>query len=188
MIPHPDMLVLEDMLSAEKCKEFLAFVSKHQRHFEEAGTLTADGAKVTKEHRDTLTMNIASLSTFKDWNNYLFQEIGKGIAAYVKHMDLPRLKAKLVPEGLQLLKYVPGGFYSRHIDGWLGSEYRQISVILYLNDDFEDGEIEFPRQQLKLKPKPGMLVLFPSNFCFPHAALPPKNGTRFALVTWYTVR
>lgn len=56
--------------------------------------------------------------------------------------------------------------------------YRGITSLLYLNDDYEGGEIEFPNQNLTLKPKPGTLVVFPSNRNFPHRVNPILSGHR----------
>jgi len=54
----------------------------------------------------------------------------------------------------QLLKYTPGGFYKYHTDngylvpgqmGWRKAVDRDISLLIYLSDDFEGGELHFKR-------------------------------------------
>jgi predicted 2-oxoglutarate/Fe(II)-dependent dioxygenase YbiX len=55
---------------------------------------------------------------------------------------------------------------------------RGITTVLYLNNDYSGGEIEFPRQGLKIKPEVGEFVMFPSNKNFPHQVLPITNGRR----------
>ena len=76
-----------------------------------------------------------------------------------------------------------GQEYKAHADGGTATK-RSISPILYLNDDYEGGELEFVNFGLKLKPKPGMLVLFPSNYPYRHIAHPVTDGTKYAIVTW----
>jgi predicted 2-oxoglutarate/Fe(II)-dependent dioxygenase YbiX len=61
---------------------------------------------------------------------------------------------------------------------------RVVSAILYLNDDYEGGHLEFPNFGIKIKPQAGMLILFPSNYAYTHAAHPVTKGTKYALVTW----
>jgi predicted 2-oxoglutarate/Fe(II)-dependent dioxygenase YbiX len=61
---------------------------------------------------------------------------------------------------------------------------RSVSAICYLNNDYEGGELEFPHFNLTIKPEPGMLILFPSNFAYAHIAHPIISGTKYALVTW----
>jgi hypothetical protein len=86
-------------------------------------------------------------------------------------------------EGFNLLKYQTGQEYKAHYDG-LTASGRSISPILYLNDDYEGGEIEFVNFNLKIKPRAGMLVLFPANFAYQHIAHPVTSGTKYAIVTW----
>lgn len=86
-------------------------------------------------------------------------------------------------EGFQLLKYNIGGHFGSHHDTYPGSK-RSISVLMYLNDDYEGGEVEFVHLNLKLKPKAGTVILFPPNYPYRHIAHPVTNGTKYAIVTW----
>lgn len=87
-------------------------------------------------------------------------------------------------EGYQVLKYRPNEFYKRHVDD-SKHKRRVVSGIIYLNDDYEGGELHFPFLDYKLKPKANTAVLFPSNFCFEHEACPVISGTKYAAVTWF---
>jgi predicted 2-oxoglutarate/Fe(II)-dependent dioxygenase YbiX len=82
-----------------------------------------------------------------------------------------------------LLRYSVGEQYGFHYDGGTGSK-RSISVLIYLNDDYEGGELEFPNFKLKIKPKAGTLILFPSNYAYGHIAHPVTSGTKYVIVTW----
>jgi len=83
-------------------------------------------------------------------------------------------------EGYQMLRYSGGQEYKAHADGSTG-DGRAISAILYLNDEFEGGEVEFVNFGVKIKPEPGMLLLFPSTYPYTHIAHPVTSGT---IVTW----
>jgi hypothetical protein len=89
--------------------------------------------------------------------------------------------------GYELLRYQEGERFGLHTDTILGRNegFRQLSSILYLNDNYTGGETAFPRHEIKFKAKAGDLLLFPSNFCYPHEALPVTKGTKYAIVTWY---
>jgi predicted 2-oxoglutarate/Fe(II)-dependent dioxygenase YbiX len=90
--------------------------------------------------------------------------------------------------GFQLLRYKPGQHFHEHIDNIAGHPtwgQRQLSTVLYLNDDYTGGEIQFPRQKKTLKPRAGDLILFPSHFTHPHASLDVKEGTKFSVVSWF---
>ncbi|MEE4173098.1 MAG: 2OG-Fe(II) oxygenase [Xanthomonadales bacterium] len=95
-----------------------------------------------------------------------------------------------------ILKYGPGGKYDAHADDaywdverrqWIRSIDRDLSLLLYLNDDFDGGGLAFPNFGVHLRPEAGMLVAFPSDHRFLHAAEPVEAGERYALVCWATV-
>lgn len=94
-----------------------------------------------------------------------------------------QIEGNLYHEYYSALKYSTGQYYNAHYDGGTGSG-RSISAIIYLNNDYVGGEIEFVNFDIKIKPEPGMLILFPSNFAYRHIAHPVVSGTKYAFVTW----
>ena len=86
-------------------------------------------------------------------------------------------------EPFNVLKYETGQEYKSHYDGGSASG-RTISPILYLNDDYEGGEIEFVNFGIKIKPERGMLILFPASYPYTHIAHPVTSGTKYAIVNW----
>ena len=86
-------------------------------------------------------------------------------------------------EGYNVLKYSGGQEYQAHYDGGPDTK-RYMSPILYLNDDYEGGEIEFVNFGLKIKPKANTLMIFPANYAYTHIAHPVTKGTKYAIVTW----
>jgi len=86
-------------------------------------------------------------------------------------------------ESYGLLRYRANEKYNLHYDGGTESS-RAVSVLIYLNDDYEGGELEFPNFDIKIKPKAGTLVLFPSNYAYAHIAHPVKSGTKYVIATW----
>jgi hypothetical protein len=90
--------------------------------------------------------------------------------------------------GFQLLRYQPGQHFRTHIDNIAGHPtwgQRQLSGLVYLNDDYQGGALHFPRQQKKIKPRAGSVVLFPSNFAYPHESQDVTSGNKYAVVTWF---
>ena len=84
-------------------------------------------------------------------------------------------------------QYSKGGFMSSHVDNIHHSHgqqygYPQVSVLLYLNDDYEGGE--FYVAGTKFEPEKGSAIIFPSNFMYPHEAKVVTKGTRWSIVTW----
>jgi len=96
-----------------------------------------------------------------------------------------------------VLFYRPGGRYNLHTDAdlrdrpgddWHRALDRDISLLIYLNDEFTGGRLEFPERDEAIRPEAGMLVAFPSDHRFAHAALPVETGSRYVIVSWAAVR
>lgn len=92
-----------------------------------------------------------------------------------------------------VLLYDPGGRYDIHTDSdlrykqsgqWHRVMDRDLSLLIYLNDDFSGGELEFPSRNRTIRPQAGMLVAFPSDHRFAHAVSPVVSGQRYAIVSW----
>jgi predicted 2-oxoglutarate/Fe(II)-dependent dioxygenase YbiX len=89
----------------------------------------------------------------------------------------------LYHEPYNMLRYRGGQEYKAHADGST-IDGRTVSAIVYLNNEYEGGEVEFVNYGIKIKPEPGMLLLFPSNYAYRHIAHPVISGTKYAIVTW----
>lgn len=85
--------------------------------------------------------------------------------------------------GYDLLRYQEGDFYKEHTDSYI-SNPRHVSCSFQLNDDYEGGEFAFLNREFKIKAKKGSVIMFPSNFMFPHEILPVTQGTRYSIITW----
>jgi prolyl 4-hydroxylase len=102
---------------------------------------------------------------------------------------------------MQLLDYGPGQFYGRHHDQGQAEAHdpayspgpRVLTFFLYLSDVEEGGETEFTDIGLKVKPKKGSAILWPSvrnhnlttvDRRTHHAALPVLKGRKYAANTW----
>lgn len=93
----------------------------------------------------------------------------------------------LVEAELHFALYPAGGFYRKHIDNFRGSSARLVTVILYLNPDWQPEQggqlkIYLDNKTLEVAPKAGTLVLFLSER-FEHEVLPTEQE-RLSLTGW----
>tara|TARA_R100000988_G_scaffold61322_1_gene30674 strand:+ start:2755 stop:3315 length:561 start_codon:yes stop_codon:yes gene_type:complete len=107
----------------------------------------------------------------------------------IKYMNTFTYLQQLKVQDINLLKYEVGNFYGEHIDAY-HTVNRQISFIINLNNEYEGGSIDFfhPTERKaykKINFKTGDLILFPSNFMYPHRVNPITKGTRYSIVSWY---
>lgn len=52
----------------------------------------------------------------------------------------------------------------------------EYAAVLYLNNDYNGGELFFPKFDYEIKPEPGTLIIFPSTEQFEHGVRPVKEG------------
>lgn len=97
-------------------------------------------------------------------------------------------------DGIQYGEYHASeqGKYDWHMDMYIGMmpdadlETRKLSLVLWLNDDYEGGEFELIHTSLEspvtIPKEKGKLIIFPS-FLF-HRVTPVTKGVRKSLVAW----
>lgn len=107
-------------------------------------------------------------------------------------------------EDLQVVRYLPNQYYKEHHDSCCDNNekcleffnrggQRKLTVLIYLNDNFTEGETYFKNLNLKLKTEPGNAIIFypladNSNKCHPlalHAGLPVRQGEKWIANLWY---
>lgn len=91
--------------------------------------------------------------------------------------------------------YPPGAVYNKHLDQFRGNQQRQVSCILYLNEDWQaqnGGQLrlyldgEQPEPYIDVQPEGGTLVVFLSGQ-FWHEVLPAIKP-RISLTGWFRKR
>lgn len=89
--------------------------------------------------------------------------------------------------------YEAGDFYLTHRDAFVGQSNRKLSLVLYLNEDWQscdNGELVIysdsdERELLRVRPKLGTLVIFLSEE-FPHQVMPATRD-RYSIAAWFRV-
>jgi hypothetical protein len=82
-----------------------------------------------------------------------------------------------------ILKYGVGQKFVNHVDDHK-DYHRRMSTIYYINDNYEGGEIVFPRFGITYKPAANDFLVFPSTYVYNHSVMPVKSGERYAVVSW----
>lgn len=86
----------------------------------------------------------------------------------------------------EFLMYDIHGKYETHVDTFhaRSNETRKLTVLAFLNDDFEGGKFYIQNSHERLYPQqtPGTVLVFPS--FMPHGVEPVTKGIRYSVVTW----
>lgn len=103
------------------------------------------------------------------------------------------LHAPLYNDIFQLVRWPVGMSMRPHADranadgSPHGMPYRAFAGILYLNDDYEGGELYFTALDLAIKPKRGMFVGFSGGFRHEHAVTRIESGAvRMTMPSFYS--
>ncbi|GAB6044742.1 2OG-Fe(II) oxygenase [Caminibacter profundus] len=184
-------LVFENVLSKNECKKIIDSLKKDEDYKAE---LVAKG--LDEDIRKTILHK--PTNEIREIFNKVINEKKETIEKFFG-------VSLLSGTDIQVLEYRNGGFYKRHADnsseiykneklvGYkLVKSDRKITTLLFLNDDFEGGEIEFSHlryndgKKVIFKPKAGQMIVFPSHGLFAHE-VKEVLGRRFAIVKWWNV-
>lgn len=69
--------------------------------------------------------------------------------------------------------------------GPLSIHQYDIASVLYFNNDFTGGQTYFEYQGIEIRPRPGMLIAFPTSHQYLHGVTPVTSGNRYVMTAFY---
>lgn len=174
----------EDILSDDVCREIMR---EYEKCNDWGPTFVGSGV-IDKNIRNVDSIMLSepeiinrNLEARRKVDQLIFEGASNAIRKYNELFP----EAKIVEDsGYQLLRYSEGFFYKQHTDSFK-QQPRAVSCSFALNDDFEGGEFAFFDNEFRYRLKKGSVIMFPSNFMYPHEILPVTKGTRYAIITWF---
>jgi len=172
--------IFDNVVSADKCKEFIDLAGDSFHKAEVGGNESLNTGSINEETRKT--------NIFWSDHKELFQLATKYGQIANKQAGW-NLDVKAI-ESFQIGQYNLGGHYTWHPDssGMIVNEEnlsRKISMVLWLNEDFDGGEFQFHKCYINentIKPSIGTMVFFPSWIV--HRVKPVTKGVRYSAVSW----
>lgn len=174
----PYIALYEGLFSAAECK-YLAVLGTPW--LERAAVLGLDGQPRMDLVRDADSCSIPNLA-----EDLVVQAVNRCIAT----------ATGTEPgwgEPLNILKYSPGQQYKPHHDG-TGSDnvsIRQLTALIWLNDQFEGGGTDFPKINVTVRGAPGDMLVFRNvrdngevDERMIHAGLPVTQGVKWMASRW----
>jgi hypothetical protein len=151
-----------------------------ETHVNQNGTVVYDS--------DYWKDRVATQSTL-DKNNPSISPVINGLFQRLKPIVEDFYKVKAIPTRAAIVKWLPGQFQKPHADkelhegpdAGLPNDFPNydLSSLFYLNDDYEGGELYFPNQGVKFKPKKGAAYFFPGDMQYIHGVTEVKSGVRY---------
>jgi hypothetical protein len=103
------------------------------------------------------------------------------------------ISTNLYVEYPQFVKWEPGWELPPHCDNCEpdgitpnATPWRSHGGVIYLNDDFEGGEIFYPKLDLEIRPNPGMMVIHPAGLEYLHGVKKVTEGIRHTISVFFT--
>ena len=128
------------------------------------------------------------------WASECMDLVNKSFPLVDQYFERPPELAETRPcewldDGWVMACYDQGATCAVHADGQNAegpyNGHRIATMLFFLNDVPEGGEIYFPLQDIKIKPEAGKGLIFPPGYHHPHEVLPPKTA-RYVAQTWIT--
>ena len=130
--------------------------------------------------------------SYRDCFDFKLSDLGKSheIYNYIYDAQLPAVNHYCSMYNIQMnfwewtnvVKYKKNQYFKEHSDhGW--SYVSTVSLVGYPNDNYEGGELYFPKLNINIKPAAGDLYIFPSTYLFSHVAMPVRSGEKYSFVT-----
>jgi len=181
--------VYDNVFGDKKNKLLYRLLLDNYFPFEESKIFTKDNQQSTNTKvRSTKVFPLGNLSTN---NNTVIHWANLFASCLIYYMDIYQQEnntfSKSNIQDIQLLKYEKGGFYKTHVDSGINAP-RTLSFIYFVNDDYENGNLIFELPQnsetVKVEVKKDRLLVWPSNFLYPHKVEPVTKGVKFSVVSW----
>lgn len=140
-------------------------------------------------------------------HDHMFTEFGNNEKEFTFHANFQDSSIKDLLQKYQKLVYnfvnenYPGPFESydeskihiaRFQEGYGMHEHfdstkpNDIATLIYLNEDYDGGQIYFPELNIYIKPNEGDLICFPDTPDFVHGVKPISEGIRYTAPRWFT--
>lgn len=215
LFPNPyhelPYLIIDDYLDATSCETIAQDVRKRDDAIRAMLKTTITEGVVIDPSVDE-SIRKTDIYTLDEYHANLYQE---SFLRHQPAIERFFNVALTTATAIQVLEYKKGFFYKRHADdsselfneeghlvGFLPvAPQRKITTVLFASSHcdhvktgsgcFSGGELVFnyllddKGKQIRLQPKAGQMVVFPSNPVFSHEVLPVADGHRLTLVQWH---
>lgn len=187
MLADSFIAIYDDALSLDICKStidrFESYMKEDFSSFYDGSKQFYDGFQKMGRHDLSIDMEYVAPSLRAD----VYATLDKCINRYADtYYTLKAIKAR--SSFIKLQKTPPkGGYHLWHCESMdTVSMNRALTWMIYLNDVPDgEGETEFLWQGVRIKPKAGTCVLFPTAFTHTHRGNPVYSCDKYIATGWY---
>ncbi|MBT7610702.1 MAG: hypothetical protein HN576_13160 [Bacteriovoracaceae bacterium] len=113
----------------------------------------------------------------------IWSKVFPGLESYLSNLGGLFPLEKIDISHVGFLNDEDGSFTEMHYDWEVAIVAKKLLIkpfvmLIYLTDVEEGGELYFPLQEIKIKPKLGNAAIFPCNYSYPHLSTPVTKGSK----------
>ena len=160
------------------------YSNKAQLHFPEQGNNEPE-----QIYYESFSSYASDKNDVGEINNFIVDKLKSTILEYIESLKFDWFEGWAGYSAMKFIRYSQGQTMQNHCDhihSLFDGKRKGIpilSIIGLLNDDYEGGEL-IMFEDKKIDTKAGDIVIFPSNFLYPHEITPVLKGVRYSYVSW----
>jgi len=179
--------IYDEVLPWKTVSNLIRFINISK--FEKTQVGGGEESRIDFNVRRTYTLPLSNLHNSISnvhWCNLLHHYFNKNLRQYKFDANILDYDYRNIID-IEILKYEDTGFYTWHVDHF-ATIPRTMSCILLLNNDYEGGNLCFRNpdgsEEWEVEVKPNRMIIWPSNFLYPHTVKPVTKGIRYSVVAW----
>lgn len=189
--PPPGVMVMPGYVDRETCREWVDYLEGQPR----ATAQVLDRDRSTPDRMVYVEDKARVCHEVKGGD--LQQALNAAVSNAYLEVAAMTNRTLLWMETPHILRYEPGGFYISHSDScqrdeatksWYKVNDRDLSLLMYINDDFTGGGLSFTKFNCRFAPNIGDVLVFPSDHRYQHCAHVVDSGFRYAVVSWASIK
>jgi hypothetical protein len=209
VIKDPKKLV--DLIESTESDKYSSFITPWEEWGACSGEMYIYGShkRIKCLSSEEIEKNVAT--EVKEDASYIFNEIFEGMKSVCEDyaLKINDNSEIVLMTDTAIKKYMPGTFMGAHFDQQEGDKRLRYSLVMYINDDYEGGEISFnvkdgvltstdaaaaedfesplnhDRIMFHVKPKAGSVIIFPSTDPYSHTAHLIKSGSKYMVPSFW---
>lgn len=181
--PYVKPFVVSDLLTPTQCKQIMQFCEDK----------LVDSEVVGGKHQHIRNSKQHWIPKTNELVKHIFEKV-----SYMFNIPIENA------EDLQVVRYQPDQYYNEHHDSCCDDNekcneftkrggQRRLTVLIYLNNEFEGGYTKFKNLDIEMKAPTGSAIVFypltlNTNKCHPmalHAGMPVSKGEKWIANLWF---
>lgn len=189
LIYDQEMIAVYQALDTELCRSVIRLFDQDESRWRGKVVGRAGDVSCEEEIKNSWDLEIHEKGVWRD----IFQRIHTKVQPCMSHYlsRSPVLQSfALQATGYKIQMYPRNeGYFHWHADS-IGQHNgnRVAAMVLYLNDVEKGGETEFFHQKMKVVPKAGCLMLFPTGWNYMHSGHTPESADKYIIQTFITIK